>query len=264
MPKRKQPPLWQRVPGFIQNHFRSITGLVLLALIAASVTLGVQWLQDPYRFPLRVVKVDGDFRYLDRTHLQQAVAPFVQGGFFTVDVASICNTVEALPWVYKATVTRDWPDRLIVHIEEQEPVARWGGDGFLNRFGEAFTPEQEQVATVLPRLSGPEGHEQTVLEKYQRMTKLLAPLGLQLARVELDERRAWHLEMDNGVQLELGRADIWQRLQRFVRTWPEVFAGHPDGLQRVDLRYSNGYSVYWQQADASKSVGKGQEGQGSS
>jgi cell division septal protein FtsQ len=36
-------------------------------------------------------------------------------------------------------------------------------------------------------------------------------------------------------------------LQRFVVAYPSVFAGRLAELQRVDLRYSNGFSVRWQQ-----------------
>ena len=261
MPRPEFPALRNALGTFLQEHFRSITGLLLIALMGAAVTLGVQWLQDPYRFPLRVVKVDGEIHYLDKARLQQAVAPFVRGGFFTVDVASICRAVESLPWVYGVTVQRDWPDRLNVLIEEQQPVARWGENGLLNRNGESFFPEDLPEDLRLPRLFGPQAHEQTVLEQYRGIARLLKPLGLQLARLELDERRAWYLEMDNGVQLELGRADTRLRLQRFVRSWTEVFAGRIQALQRVDLRYSNGFSVYWQpQGEISGNEGKHQQG----
>ena len=47
--------------------------------------------------------------------------------------------------------------------------------------------------------------------------------------------------------LELGRADTRERLQRFISAFPTVFADRIEELKRVDLRYSNGFSVYWQQ-----------------
>lgn len=249
MPKPRRTPRWQGAGVFLQEHFRSITGLVLLGLLGTTLMLGVQWMQDPYRFPLRVVKVDGELRYLDRNHLQAVVAPFVQGGFFTVDVAIICREVENLPWVNKARVARAWPDGLNVTISEQEPVARWGEQGFLNRQGEPFFPLAGAAVPELPALSGPPGHEQAVLEKYRQIIRVLEPLGLEVTGVRLDERRAWHLETADGMQLELGRADTWQRLQRFIRAWPVVFAERSAGVRRVDLRYSNGFSVYWQQAE---------------
>ncbi|MDH3984920.1 MAG: cell division protein FtsQ/DivIB, partial [Gammaproteobacteria bacterium] len=86
------------------------------------------------------------------------------------------------------------------------------------------------------------------LENYRRVSKTLAPLGVKVTRMALDNRRAWHLQLDGAVLLELGRTDGRQRLQRLVRAWPVVFAGRLDALQRVDLRYSNGFSVDWDQA----------------
>ena len=248
---------WHSAGAFLQDHFRSITSLLLLVFMGATLALGVQWLQDPYRFPLRMVKITSKPHHLEKDELQQALAPYVRGGFFTVDVTGIHDAVEALPWVYRATVRRDWPDRLIVSFVEQEPVAHWGKDALLNRHGEIFVPRKLPDKLALPFLSGPEGHEQTVLEQYRRCNQTLSPLGLHIARIELNERRAWRIGLDNAVQLELGRVDTALRLQRFVRTFPEVFAGHLDALKSVDLRYSNGFSVYWQQAGSGARSSKG-------
>jgi cell division protein FtsQ len=253
----RRPSRWHSAGAFLQDHFRSITGLLLLALMGATLALGVQWLQDPYRFPLRMVKITSKLHQLEKDELQQALAPFVRGGFFTVDVTGIHDAVEALPWVYRATVRRDWPDRLIISFVEQEPVARWGKDALLNRYGEIFVPRKLPDELALPLLSGPEGHERTVLGQYRRCAQTLSPLGLHIARIELNERRAWRIGLDNAVQLELGRVDTALRLQRFVRTFPEVFAGHLESLKSVDLRYSNGLSVYWQQSESGERSSKG-------
>lgn len=251
MQRRNRRTLRDVVVEFLQEHFRSITGVVLAVLLVATVSLGVQWLQDPYRFPLQVVKVDGEYHYLDRARLEQVIAPFVTGGFFGVDVAGLCRKVERLPWVYRARVARHWPDRLTVTIEEQVPVARWGGHGYLNRDGEAFFPEDDQTLSWLPEMSGPAGHERDVLDKYRRITELLAPLGLAVAGLHLDERRAWSLETDTGMRVELGRAETWPRLQRLVDAWPVIFAEHSAAQAgRVDLRYSSGLTVLWQREEA--------------
>ena len=44
--------------------------------------------------------------------------------------------------------------------------------------------------------------------------------------------------------------------QRFVVAYPSVFAGRLAELQRVDLRYSNGFSVFWQQAETGDHMDK--------
>jgi len=246
----------QRLVELLKGNTRSVTGVLLVAMLASTVLLGKQWLSDPWRFPLNVVEAKGDFRYLDKQQLQAAVAPHATGGFFTVDVAAIRDAAEQLPWVYKASVKRIWPETLRLQIEEQQPVARWGTDGFLNQQGETFTPGKTDISMILPGLAGPDGQQLKVLQNFQAVSKTLAPLGISITRMELDNRRAWHLQLDNAVLLELGRADGRQRLQRFVRAWPDVFAGRLDDLQRVDLRYSNGFSVYREQTVPENTVGK--------
>jgi len=246
----------QLLADLLRRHVRTLSGLLLLLVLAGVLMLGVQWLSDPYRFPLSVVKVTGDFRFLQKQQLQEAVAPHAQGGFFTVDVVAVRNASEALPWVYKASVQRIWPATLHLRVEEQQPIAHWGEQGFLNRYGEPFFPEQAGVVGDLPWLAGPEGQQLRVLENYQRIARTLARIGVRTTRLELDNRRAWHLQLASGVQLELGRADAWRRLQRFVVAYPSVFAGRLAELQRVDLRYSNGFSVYWQQATPEDTAGR--------
>jgi len=232
----------------MKKNARTLSGLALIFILAVLLNLGMQWLSDPYRFPLNAVEVKGDFRYLDRGQLQEAIAGHTQGGFFTVDVAAVCAAAEQLPWVYAAKVRRVWPDILRLQIEEQQPIVRWGEQGFLNRFGELFIPGKSIAAGELPGLNGPAGQESRVLDQFRLASDLLAPLGMQISRLELDGRRALHLQLEGGVQLELGRVSIWQRLQRFARAYPAVFDGRMDRLQRVDLRYSHGFSVYWRQA----------------
>jgi len=256
VPRSPQLTPGQRLTAALKHHSRTLTGLLLLGLLVSAGLLGKQWLSDPWRFPLSVVEVKGDFRYLDKQQLQAAVAPHATGGFFTVDVAAIRSAAEQLPWVRKASVKRVWPETLRLQIEEQQPVARWGARGFLNKQGEPFLPETTSVSLILPSLAGPDGQELKVLENFQRVTETLSPLGLKVTQMQLDKRRAWHLQLDNTVLLELGRADAWQRLQRFVRAWPVVFAGRLDELQRVDLRYSNGFSVSWKQTVADNAAGK--------
>jgi len=247
----------QAVTTLLRSHVRTLSGLVLLSLLAIAMTLGMRWMSDPYRFPLSVVKVTGDFRYLQKQQLQAAVAPHAQGNFFTVDVEAVRSAAAGLPWVHKASVQRIWPATLHLRVEEQQPIARWGERGLLNRYGESFFPEHpEVVGGALPWLAGPEGQEERVLQGYQRIARTLAQLGVQATRVELDNRRAWHLQLAGGVRLELGRADAWKRLQRFVVAYPGVFAGRLAELQQVDLRYSNGFSVHWQQLATDESTGK--------
>ncbi|WJW75003.1 cell division protein FtsQ/DivIB [Thiohalobacter sp. IOR34] len=219
---------------------------LLFAALAGGAGWGALWLRDPHSLPLRTVRIEGEFRHLDQARLRAAVAPVASGGFFSVDVEAVRRAAEALPWVQRVKVQRLWPDTLRLQVVEQQAVARWGEDGLLNPHGELFRPPAEDIDPRLPRLDGPEVLRERVMRQYVAAVEALRPLGLRVARLELDARRAWRLRLGDGVELKLGREHAGQRLQRFVRIYPLVFAAAGRTAETVDMRYSNGLAVRWQ------------------
>lgn len=219
-----------------------VTSLVVLAVALA---WGVMWLRDPHNMPLRSVRIEGEFRKLSSDQLQAAIATSTQGGFFSVDVDEVRRAAEALPWVASASVRRVWPDGLRLHVVEQRAAARWGGAGLLNMSGQLFEPMAETIPQHLPRLSGPEELRRRVMEQYIAITNALAPIGRRVAALSTDDRRAWRLTLDDGVELQLGRDDTLERVTRFVQVYPQLFAVREAELKTVDMRYSNGFAVRW-------------------
>jgi cell division protein FtsQ len=108
-----------------------------------------------------------------------------------------------------------------------------------------FQPPRKTYPSSLARLQGPEGSGKAVVAAFTDMNAILAPVGLHIAALRLDQRRAWSLELDNGMQLVLGRGDSYERLLRFVRFYHRALKGREAQVQRVDLRYSNGFAVRW-------------------
>jgi Cell division protein FtsQ. len=46
---------------------------------------------------------------------------------------------------------------VVIRLEEQLPVARWGDEALLNNQGQAFTPRELANYEHLPQLFGPHG-----------------------------------------------------------------------------------------------------------
>ncbi|MCO6414222.1 MAG: cell division protein FtsQ/DivIB [Thiogranum sp.] len=226
-------------------------GLALLTVAgsAGGLTLMLHWMQDARAWPVRTVQVEGQFRHLEKARLQDEVLPLAQAGFFAVNVSDIQERIEQMPWVDQVSVRRVWPDRLTVKVVEQQPVARWGERGFLNGRAQLFEPQQPVDLTQLPQLAGPAGYEQRVLEMHGRLLNLLQPLRLGVAELQLDARRTWRVQLSNGLAVEIGRYDPLERIERFVRVYPAILAAGKGAIESVDLRYSNGFAVRWQQTD---------------
>ncbi|MES9969707.1 MAG: cell division protein FtsQ/DivIB [Candidatus Thiodiazotropha sp.] len=222
-----------------------LMSLLVIFLIAGLGGWGVTRLLDPLSMPVRVVSVDGEIKHLNRQGLEQTVARAVSGNFFTVDLLQIRNQIEQLAWVKSASVRRVWPDKLALRVVEQVPLAYWGETAMVNRHGEVFRPKKLSRIPGLITLIGEDENAQRVTQGYLKMRTLLQTAGLELKQLRVDARQSWQIETSGGLQLDLGRRDVMPRLSRFVQLYPFLKGQAESQLQRVDLRYTNGFSVYW-------------------
>lgn len=226
--------------------FRWSLALVLFGAMGSGLMVASAKLQDPQVFPLKVVRVKGDFKHIDQQKLEQEMAASVRGGFFTLDVESVHAKLLQMPWVAKLAVRRVWPDTLLITVTEQIPVARWGANQLVNVQGELFQPAKNKIPAGLPQLVGPAGTEREMVSRYRDMQSRFEGIELQIARVEQNSRRAWAIEFTDQSAISLGSQQIDERLDRFIRLYPRLKAAGQGKPKQVDLRYTNGFVVHWE------------------
>lgn len=207
------------------------------ALVAYGV--GAWTLSQPW-FAMRSIDVVSPVSHVTETQVRLVAERHVRGTFFTVDLDPVRDALEKLPWVREARVARRWPDTLVVSITEHEPLARWNRDALVNQQGEVFAAASNQD---LPRFSGPDDSSLEVTRAWQRYQAMLAPLGHSVRELHLSSRRAWRLELDDGMQIVLGRDEPEARLARFAALYPRLFAADAARPVYVDLRYVDGFAV---------------------
>jgi len=195
--------------------------------------------------PISQVEVGGQFQRVAPVQIEAAVAPFRGVGFLSIDLDALQAAMHKIPWVDRVRVERRWPKAVRVMITEHVAAARWGEDGLMNTRGELFLRKASHVPPELPQLIGPDGTEEQVAKLYLESYPRLLAVGMRLSKVELDPRGAWSLTLANGVQVRLGRQDVHERLERFLRVASPMVAARGTEVNYVDLRYSNGFSVGW-------------------
>jgi cell division protein FtsQ len=195
--------------------------------------------------PVRRVLLEGPFQRVSPPEIETAVAPAARGGLASVDLERIRQRVEGIDWIDDAVVTRVWPDAIRVTVTEQVAAARWNDSGLLNARGELFIRNARYVPPELPLLEGPEGSETDVAQLYIEAQGRLLEAGLRLTGVRLDARGAWELQLGDGLQVRLGRQDVHERLERFIRLASPMVAKRVGEISYVDMRYTNGFSVGW-------------------
>jgi cell division protein FtsQ len=240
---------WKWPAFVVEWRVHARRAAVLVA--AAGGLAGVAWALDR---PLHVISMDGSFQRVSPQQIEKAVAPFGNEGFMSADLDAIQRAVEALPWVEHARIQRRWPNGLHVTVVEQTAAARWDDSGLLNTRGELFVRAAAHVPAELPRLSGPDGTETQVAQRYLALQGRMTEAGMRIAALRLDERGAWEMDLDSGVTVRLGRRDVDERIDRFIRTASQVIAHRLSEISYVDMRYSNGFAIGWRNPGIPASV----------
>lgn len=218
-------------------------GVAAVAVLVAVIG-GWELLTNPTVLPVRQVELEAPFKKISDQELYHVIQPLAQGGFFNVDVHAITDAITALPWADSVTVSRVWPDTLHVTVIEQRPLARWFDGGLVNVRGERFMPDPKSYPEGLPEMKGPDTRVAQMALLYSGVVTPLQNIGISVKRLTLTPRRAWELELNNGIRVVLGRTDAEMRLQRLVRFYPEL-AARADNVQQIDMRYTNGFAVKW-------------------
>jgi len=223
--------------------------LLAFSVLAALYGTGYYMVHLPGLFPLHSVRLSTVPQRVIAENVLQAVRSEVKGNLFTVDIERLRQSLEQLSWVRSVSIRREFPDRLVVALEEHQALGRWNGVALVNTYGEVFDAVSEEQ---LPEFIGQEDDSFEVAQRYGEFRQQLAALNLQVAQLALSPRHAWQLRLSSGMALELGREEMQQRLARFVAVYPYSLATQrtEDGGRKtegavayVDLRYRNGFAI---------------------
>ena len=247
-----QEPMSARLPKANFSVLKRLLWPVLLVAAGFAAYEGAVRLMPYADRPITKIAVQGDLSYISQQAVQQRIAPYVAASFFTVDLAAMRVELEQMPWIAHAEVRRVWPDEVVIRLEEQLPVARWGDEALLNNQGQAFTPRELANYEHLPQLFGPQRAQQQVMQQYQVLSQMLRPMGFSIARLELRERGSWFLttgagSAGPGIELLLGRDHLVEKMRRFIAIYDKSLKDQITNIARIDLRYSNGLAVGWRE-----------------
>jgi hypothetical protein len=117
---------------------RLLLGLLVLAILATPVVAVLNGWVGGGHWPMKRLQVTAPFAFVDQEKVRAAAMPHLKDGFFAVDLKAINAKLQALHWVERVEVRKQWPDTLIVQIHEYRPLAVWNGKQMLAEQGSVF------------------------------------------------------------------------------------------------------------------------------
>jgi cell division protein FtsQ len=234
-------------------RWRLWLSLAAACVVCASAAMAVMKLRDflstDPRFELsrdreEALAITG-LRYASRSKVRHVFDTDFGRGILTVPLAERRRRLLAIDWVEDASVSRVWPDRLVVRIRERNPVAFvYLGNNVVLVDAEGVLLEQPpQAWFTFPVLSGirEDSTEETRRERVQALLRLEEDMGY-LARdvSEVDasdpENMRVVVQVDHqAVSLLLGDANYGRRYQNFLGHFQEIEQRSPRA-RTFDLR----------------------------
>ncbi|APF04330.1 TPA: cell division protein FtsQ/DivIB [Legionella pneumophila] len=227
-------------------RYLTIMGLLILSALLLAGRLGYLYLADAERFPITTIKVAATYEHITHKELENVLAKYLDASFFLLSVKGLQSELNSMSWIDTAYVERVWPDTLKIKLTEKKPVAIWG-DALMTRDGKLFNQGSVPSDLDIPKLKGPQSQQLEVLQVYEKLSKILSSYGLNASGLYLRDNQSWVLLLNHNVKIYLGKKELEERLLRFCKAYPAVFAEKADQLAGVDLRYPRGMAVQWKQ-----------------
>lgn len=181
--------------------------------------------------------------------LLELALPLMGGSYWQLSVEQMKYAIESHPWVRRATVSKRWPAKVVVGIDEYVPVARWNEYQLMSMTGGLFKVSNVEAYEDLPRFRirwadrSDAVSVREMVERFNQYQTLLEPLSLEIKQMGLRTMDNVWLDIEGGLRIELGTQDHHKRLQRLLDFCLQQGVEQVQGWQVVDLRYVNGISV---------------------
>lgn len=242
--------------GLIQRQVPwRLVGWIAFVIMPLTFVIAVyQWIQSPENLTITSIEVSGDFMVLDKSQLGPVIEPFTKTNLYLLDAKALEAAIESHPWVNSASMTKVWPDKLMVKIFEQKPVAYWGEDKMLADNGEIIDASINDKKGLLPILYSPDGNGRNMATNFLQIRRWMNGFPLKIVEFKKDTRGSWKIKLENGITLKIGRNHQKKRLRRFMVGYQQSLATVMKQIRSVDLRYTNGFAVQWKKGLSADSV----------
>ena len=201
-----------------------------------------QFVLSRYRWDALMIQ---GLNYASQTKVQRVFLLDYDHSVFSVPLAERRRRLLAIDWVEEASVSRVWPDRLLVGIRERTPVAFVifrSGVLLIDAQGVLLEPPA-QAHFAFPVLSGVRENEteEQRREHVRALLRIEADMGYMAKDVsEVNTADAGNIRIvaqveNRAVELMMGDGNFAQRYQNFLAHYAEIGKRSPK-VKSFDLR----------------------------
>ena len=158
-------------------------------------------------FSIKAVTITGT-RELTEAEILELAGIGPRNSLVFLDVAELRARLKAVPLIREASVSKLYPNRLLIEVEERQPTALWQKDGIVALVAADGTPIDNLKDPRFQRLplvvgTGANKH----LEEYTEVLDAAGELRDRIRAGIYVAGRRWTLKTDSGLEIELPEID---------------------------------------------------------
>ena len=221
--------------------------LVLTAAAWFAVVVFSHWLLTTPRFSVATVDVRGASR-VPPARILAAAAVEPGTSLFRLDPRAIAGRVAAIPEIRRADVVREFPDRVVISVEERRPftLVHSGRLHWLDEEGRLLGASPEAVVPQVPVVSGLSDDEVASMRSAPSPKALAAialirvllrtgsALAAEISEIDMSRKDGPVLYTVDGVEVRLGTEEWEEQLARLEGVLTQVA---DQDVRAVDLRF---------------------------
>ena len=167
-------------------------------------------------FSIKAITINGA-RELSESEILAIAGIGPRNSLAFLDVAEIRASLKAVPLVKDVSVSKLYPNRLLIDLEERQPFALWQKDGSVSLVaadGTVIDELHEARYETLPLVTGPGANEK--IADYVALLEAAGDLRPRIRAGIFVAGRRWTLKTLNGVEIVLPERDPAQALSRLA------------------------------------------------
>ncbi len=243
----------------VRFFVRNITPLFFLLIAGYGIFLGVKYIGSQKLEAIEIYGIQPVVGEnisllaggLNKKDLEQLLVDYQSERYWSLELGEIRNKVEAHQWVSSASVRRQWPNSLVVTIDENVPVARLNEYQLLTESGEIIDLLETEAFSSLPMFRNKllkVSETKKLLEWveiFNRLQKLLKSHQLKITEIGTTTGQDIWLTLQNKVRIELGTENIEDRLVLLIEQIDNGLIEDWQQMAVADLRYNSGFAISW-------------------
>lgn len=218
----------------------SLFAWLMLPVVAGSLFYGGRQMMD--HWVISGIDVIGNPVVWTENDIKQHAGFVIGSGFYSADLNSVYDIVDAMPLIVDVQVRKRWPDRIEITVNEDIPMAVWNESKLIGISGELMDIPAHLNVGNLASITGNFEYLDESIKQFRLIQQIMGRDGVRIERLDVSDTGSLTLNLSNQWTVNIGRSRLEQRALRLKKLLAGLDA---DQVAAIDLRYGKGAAIEW-------------------